>query len=54
MDGECAGERGAAEPAKLAGEAALMGLWSSGPAIPAMHASLWESRLVAWASLSGR
>ena len=43
-----------AEPAEPAGEAALIGLGSSGPALPAIHASLWDSRLVAQASLSRR
>ena len=52
LDGECAGERGAAEPAEPAGEAVVMGLGSSGPTLPAIHASLWDSRLVAQVSLS--
>ena len=32
-----------AKPTELAGEAALLGLGSSRPALPAMHASLWDT-----------
>ena len=52
LDGECAGEWGMAELAKPAGEAALMGLGLSRPALPAMCASLQDRRLVAQVSLS--
>ena len=54
LDGECAGEGGAAELAEPAGDAALMGLGSSGPAPSAICASLQDSRLVAQVSLSRR
>ena len=41
LDGKCAEDRGMTEPANPAGEAALLGLGSFGPAPQAMHASLW-------------
>ena len=53
-DDEHTGEQGMAEPAKPAGEAAMLEPGSSMSDTPAIYMSLWLSKLVAWVLLSRR